>query len=166
MKKAIPTFLKVIHVIFECIRWVIVLIALLLMIMFLSGIRFYIVMTGSMSPTIPVGSICVVNHNTPYSDINAGDVISFSIGENMQVTHRAISIEPDGIVTKGDANNTEDATMVTEENYLGKTVFHIPSAGYVFLFLKSRIGRVIVCVIILLLIGASFLPDKNNSTAH
>ncbi len=166
MNKAIPIFWKVIHSIFECIRWVVVLLALLLMIMFLSGIRFYIVMTGSMSPTIPVGSICVVNHNTPYSDINAGDIISFSIGENMQVTHRAIRIEPDGIVTQGDANNTEDATMVTEENYLGKTVFHIPYVGYVLLFLKSRIGRVIVCVIILLLLGTSFLPNKKNSTAQ
>jgi len=149
----------------EILRWSVILLAVLLLVMYVYGIRLYVVTTGSMMPAIPVGSICFVNHNIPYGSIIEGDVISFRIGENTLVTHRVLKIEPDGITTKGDANNTEDASKVTTENYIGKTIFHIQKIGYAMQFLKSRKGRVIVCAIIFLLLGSIFFADKNKNTA-
>ncbi len=149
----------------ECLRWLIIVLAFGLIVLSLFRIRFYIVTTGSMSPTIPVGSICVVNHNTPFEEVEAGDVISFSVGGNIRVTHRAVRITDEGIITKGDANNTEDNSPVTPENYLGRTILHIPHLGYVMLFLKGRVGRVIVAVVIVLLIGSAFLPKKEKNAA-
>ena len=165
MHKVLVVSIRIMKAIFECLRWLLILLAVSLILLSLFHIRFYIVMTGSMTPTIPVGSICVVNHNILFEDISAGDIISFQVGDSTSVTHRAIRITNEGIITKGDSNDIEDIAPVTAENYLGKTVFHIPKLGYVMLFLKGRVGRVIVTVIIVLLIGSAFLPKKEKDAA-
>ncbi len=121
-----------------------------ILLLYLFGIRFYAVTTGSMSPAIPEGSLCVVNRNTPFSELHTGDVITFRSGNSLRVTHRVIRIEGDGIITKGDAGNAEDA-KVTADRYLGKTIWSIPKAGAVALYLKSRKGILTVAVCILLL---------------
>lgn len=148
-----------------CLRMAVIILACALIVLYLAGIRFYIVTTGSMEPAIPVGSVCAVNERVPFREIAAGDVISFSTGENMRVTHRAVRIEPDGIVTQGDANNTEDAAKVTEENYLGKTVLHIPKIGYALTVMRGRAGRVLAGGVFLLLLLSILLPEKKKEDA-
>lgn len=156
MKKALRAIRNTIQILF-------IIIALAFIVLYLFGFRFYVVTTGSMHPTIPVGSICLVNRNVPYNDIVIGDIISFSIGENMLVTHRAIRIDADGITTKGDANHTEDAARVTEANYAGKTVWSAPKLGYAVTFLKSKTGvMIIVTIFILLMLPTFFSPDTKE----
>ena len=97
--------------------------------LYLYGIRPYVVRTGSMEPAIKTGSVCFVNHKIPFEEIQQGDVIAFFMGETI-VTHRAVQVSENQIMTKGDANEIADASPVTKENYSGKTVLAIPEIGY------------------------------------
>lgn len=91
--------------------------------------------TGSMSPTIPTGSLAVVRQ-IPASDIKAGDVTTVSRGEGqLPVTHRVVSVTPVGgdtysLEMKGDANDSPDAQpyKVTE---VKKVLWHAPRLAYV-----------------------------------
>lgn len=68
--------------------------------------------TGSMSPTIPAGSLAVV-HEIPASEIRVGDVVTVDRAGELPVTHRVTSVAGSGdtrtITLRGDANPTDDA---------------------------------------------------------
>ncbi|GAA1315486.1 hypothetical protein GCM10020360_17920 [Nonlabens tegetincola] len=67
--------------------------------------------TGSMSPTIPAGSLAVVR-TIPASEIRVGDVLTVDRPGMLPVTHRVTSVEGSGesrtITMRGDANDAED----------------------------------------------------------
>lgn len=131
----------------------------------LFGLDVYTVLSGSMEPNIPVGSLIYVQDKNP-ADLKAGDVITYMASEKTVVTHRIVEVVPDEndpsvlrFRTKGDANNTEDGGLVHSNNILGKQVFHIPLLGYVSSYIQSPPGMYVaigVGVVILLL---TFVPD-------
>ncbi|GAQ25517.1 signal peptidase I [Tepidanaerobacter syntrophicus] len=114
----------------------------------IGGYQMYIVMSGSMNPTIKTGSLVIVKPAGP-KEIKAQDVITFrgkQDGENT-TTHRVIDIyEKDGLFfkTKGDANEVEDPMPVSANHLIGKVVFTIPYIGYAFYFARSRGGILIL----------------------
>jgi signal peptidase len=72
--------------------------------------------TGSMSPTIPTGSLALVRE-IPASDIRIGDVVTVDRAGQLPVTHRVTSVTDGGagapgsqrlITMQGDANLSED----------------------------------------------------------
>lgn len=69
--------------------------------------------TGSMSPTIPAGSVAVVQR-VPASDVEVGDVVTVDRANELPVTHRVTSLEPGAtdaervLTMRGDANATDD----------------------------------------------------------
>ena len=68
--------------------------------------------TGSMSPTIPAGSLAVVRE-IPADEVEVGDVVTVDRPGKLPVTHRVVAIEPGGggvrnLTLKGDANPVED----------------------------------------------------------
>jgi signal peptidase len=68
--------------------------------------------TGSMSPTIPAGSLAVVKE-IPASEARVGDVVTISRPGELPITHRVTSATAQGggtvvITMKGDANDFED----------------------------------------------------------
>lgn len=69
--------------------------------------------TGSMSPTIPAGSVSVVQR-VPASAISVGDVVTVDRVDELPITHRVTSVEPGAtpderiITMRGDANAQED----------------------------------------------------------
>lgn len=140
----------------------VVLAAVTVGILFVTGIRPYVVMTGSMEPAIPVLSVCFVDRNVPLTDIRVGEVIAFRVGSDLLVTHRVAAIQEDGYLTKGDANNTEDSSLVTQENYVGKTVAVFPKIGAVVVFLHSTRGRIVAITGIVVLILLSFIPQRET----
>ena len=146
--------------VYDVLQGALILTAAVIVVLCLIGIRPYAVQTGSMEPEIPTGSICFVNHNTKYGSIAEGDIIAFKAGE-MMVTHRAVRIEREGIVTKGDANNIEDAGLVTEENFVGETIFHIPMVGYLMMWLKTTFGLIalVSAAVLFTLIGMLIKHD-------
>lgn len=95
----------------------------------IAGFRPAIVMSGSMEPELRTGSICVINQNADYEDMEEGDIIAFERGE-IEVTHRIIAVTDDGFYTKGDANASPDIGVVTPSDFIGETIFNIPYVGY------------------------------------
>ncbi len=89
------------------------------------GFRLFYVVTGSMEPTLPVGSMLVVGESETYE---VGDIITFYSKEESikgrANTHRIHAItEEDGVlcyITKGDANSIADTIPVTQEDVIGK----------------------------------------------
>lgn len=116
------------------------------------GINPYIILSGSMEPTIETGSVVFIN--TKDKDIHKDDIICFHIGEEgkeVTVTHRAVEVEDGVITTKGDNNEMIDANQLTEKNIVGKYMTHIPKVGY----LMSKINQKQKIAIIIALFAAN-----------
>jgi signal peptidase len=106
---------------------------------------FRAVVSGSMEPAIPIGSLVVVEPTDPTS-IRYGDVVTFESPEErgMVVTHRVIEVNgpADGRLfrTQGDANDDVDLVQVPAENVLGQVRFHLPYLGYLAQYIRTRQG--------------------------
>lgn len=99
----------------------------------LAGFQTYAVRSPSMAPAIPQGSLAIVDPRQSASEIRAGDVLAFKMGdadENVCV-HRANAIDQKGglIETKGDANESPDLRLVPFEDVSGTVCAHIPHIG-------------------------------------
>ncbi len=129
----------------------------------LAGIRSYVVLTGSMEPVIPVGSIVFVRKQPTYQK---EDIVAFESG-NMTITHRITEMvkisQESTYKTKGDANNTTDSETISQNNIIGKRIYSIPYLGNIVLFLKTIPGFLLLVVIpTLLFIGFEFLSIKHE----
>ena len=123
-----------------------------------------IVRSGSMSPTIPTGSI-VFYTKIPADKVEVGDVIVFAKpgdpGE--KVTHRVFKIGQSAtgeyFITKGDANGTPDDWRVPAVGTGWIARFHVPSVGYALVYLQSTLARLLLLVIPAILLGAITLYE-------
>ena len=115
----------------------------------LLGYTFFEVATGSMSPTINVGDVVIVKIT---KEVNENDIIVFK-EENNFITHRLIQKEEGQIITKGDANNSEDKS-ITEDSILGKVITIIPQIGnWRKAILSPEVIGLILSLIVLLIIS-------------
>lgn len=100
------------------------------------GIKTSIVLTGSMEPTIKINDFVIVKKAT---NIQVNDIISYKQqGSNLEVLHRVIRINDNEIVTKGDANNTED-TPINRKQVTGVYVGKIKYFGNLISFISRPI---------------------------
>ena len=116
----------------------------------------YVVLSGSMLPTIEVKDV-VVTKKIPEEKLKVGDIITFISPDQrfggISVTHRIIEKlydETAGIYTyrtQGDNNNIADAVPVPNANILGKVILKIPKLGFIQEILASK-GGLIVFVLI------------------
>ncbi len=124
----------------------------------------YTVVTGSMEPEIPVGSI-VYTKSVTAADIEVGDVIAFE-SYGVTITHRVVGLTEDGaFITQGDANDSADFTPVYAQNVLGKVVVHIPLIGALASFLATLYGKVAAVVVVVLACGLIALAGSGNRRA-
>ena len=67
-----------------------------------------IVVSGSMEPAVPVGSITYTCPDIPPEQIETGDVIAYELKNGIAVLHRVVKkdAEKEIWVTQGDANKT------------------------------------------------------------
>lgn len=111
------------------------------------GYRFYLIMSGSMEPTIHVSDAVITKEQDTYVE---GDIISFNYG-GAPTVHRIVKVytENDSKMyqTKGDNNNTEDKGLQKHENVYGKVMYRIPKVGDAIIFIQ----RNIVIILILML---------------
>ena len=101
------------------------------------------VLTGSMEPEIPVGSMVYIEGVDPL-DLQEGDIVTFAESNGNVITHRVVQnrgIERD-LVTKGDANAEEDMDKVPYDRVIGKVVLTLPAAGDVLGYISSDVGKV------------------------
>lgn len=87
---------------------------------------FYEIATGSMEPTLNVKDFIIVKESDKYS---VGDIITYK-EDNSYITHRIIKINGDTLITKGDANNSEDK-IISKSEVIGKVVKIIPKGGVI-----------------------------------
>ena len=151
---------------YKIVSTLVIVFGIMLALIYICGIRLYHVKTGSMAEQIPEGSLCFVSTYSKYESIKSGDVIAFKASEDMLVTHRAVEITEEGIITKGDANNTNDADPVTKEKYIGKTVYSVPKLGAALAKLKSTKGLICGAVLIILLLVAGQLYKRTAASGE
>ena len=103
----------------------------------LAGATPYTVLTGSMSPTMPPGTLVVVRPVDP-ADIEIGSVITYQLksGDPTVVTHRVVEQGFDGMGelvfrTQGDANDVADPQWVRPVQIGGERWYSVPYLGYV-----------------------------------
>jgi signal peptidase len=124
----------------------------------------YTVLSGSMVPTLPVGSV-IVAVPAKGEELNTGDIITVANPQHAGtlVTHRIIAIEnsPQGrtFQTKGDANNVADSWVVPGTGNGWRYAFAIPYLGFALSALQSDSGRLLLLVIPTLLLAGLLLVE-------
>ena len=126
----------------------------------IGGIFPMIVLTDSMYPEIQSGDL-IICHTEDAKDVKEGDIICFYDPDGngtSTVTHRVaeVTTDSDGNLawkTQGDANDTEDASLVPAENLVGVYQHRFKNLGNVAMFMQTTQGLIIcvVCPIILLI---------------
>lgn len=138
----------------------------------------YTILTGSMQPKYPPGTLVVVK-SAPISDISVGTVVTYQIesGKSAVVTHRVkqISITSNGVTlftTQGDANNVADAKPVRPVQIKGRLWYHVPYLGYVNKYITGKERHITMIIVVsgLLLYAAymltSSLRDRFRKSRH
>ena len=94
------------------------------------------VLTRSMEPTLPPGTLVIVKPIAP-TDIAIGDVITYQIapGQPEYITHRVIAISRStggelSFTTKGDNNGVADESAILPEQIQGTVWYSLPWIGY------------------------------------
>lgn len=151
---------KVCDILSNIIFVVLIILVLLLFVPNFIGYKSMAVISGSMEPNIPVGSIVYVK-DAGFDDFKVGDIMSYQISGSTMVTHRVESIDKKSrsIVTKGDANDTVDSSPVKESQIVGNVAFSIPVIGFISIYMKTPLGIAIICGIVFILILLNLIPD-------
>lgn len=116
---------------------VVALAVIVIIVPHLTGSTNLTVLTGSMEPKLPPGTLLVVKPK-PIDDIRVGDVVTYEPNPDdakTVISHRVISIaeSTDGsriFTVKGDANNTPDAPVHSEQ-VVAVLWYAVPYLGWV-----------------------------------
>jgi signal peptidase len=118
----------------------------------LFGWELQVVLSGSMEPTYPVGSLNLVEP-VQASEVEVGMPMAFWAPSDakVMVTHRVVEIveQQDGLYfrTQGDANEDPDSNLVPADNVVGRVRWHIPYLGYVVRRLRDRQGFLLLMAV-------------------
>ncbi len=93
----------------------------------IGGWKPVVVSSGSMAPELGIGDVLLVDDG-PDDRIAQRSVIVFERDGEL-IVHRVFSVEPDGYVTKGDANPTPDTQRVTDADIVGAGRLVVPLVG-------------------------------------
>lgn len=150
---------------------VMVALAILLVGVRVIGLTPYTVLSGSMVPAYPVGSLIYVRE-VDAADIEVGTPLTFYVsGGAMVATHRVVEVITDNgetlYVTKGDANDMPDPP-VRYGSVIGTPVFSIPFLGYFSTWLQSGAGVIagiaLAAMLLLSLLLSEVLPREEEPT--
>lgn len=111
------------------------------------------VLSGSMTPGIPVGSVVLVRPVDP-QQLQVGDIATYQAepGKAVYITHRVAAIgAADGqlrFTFKGDANRGADVKPVVPGQIRGEMWFHVPYLGTIRGRLHSSGVRILLLILI------------------
>jgi signal peptidase I len=135
--------------------------AVLMVVPSLLGYQRYVIISGSMEPTLPVGSV-VYDEVVPVDDIVVGDIITFvpppEFDIDSPVTHRVVEVaiaeenssHPGQRLfrTKGDNNEDVDPwRMVLDGPDQARVEHHVPYVGYFYMALQVRWVQLLLIVV-------------------
>ena len=138
------------------------------------GFKVYTVLSPSMEPEYPTGSIIYVK-KVDVDSLKEKDVITFFLSKDTTATHRIIELVPDennsDIIrfrTKGDANEIADGSLVEKNQIIGSPVFVIPFLGFIANYIHTPPGLYIaitsaIAIICFVLIVDILSDDKKKS---
>lgn len=116
-----------------------------------------VVLSGSMEPELSVDDVIIVHRETSY---HVGDVVAYQT-DGVSVVHRIVSVSGGEIVTKGDANNTDDEPIRLSD-ISGRVIGKIPRAGAAVDFIRSPLGVIIILGAAVLLLELSFRGERRE----
>ena len=106
------------------------------------GYKPFIVLSGSMEPSIMTGDMVFVKETDPDS-LKVGDVIAYKSGSAV-VTHRIVEVKSENgetrYVTQGDANNAADQSLVKPADVEGIYQRRVAGAGNLAMFMQTPTG--------------------------
>ena len=158
----INLFKKIVNAMLSLFLIIAVVMVILLFGVRLFSVKPYVIMSGSMDPVYPVGSVVYVKE-TPPETLKPEDDIIFYLEQNVVATHRIREIYPQeqNVQTYGinniDANGHQinDARRVDFDHIIGRVEFSIPIIGFVYMFIKTTQGKIAVIVIALAMFAIS-----------
>lgn len=112
----------------------------------------YVVLSGSMEPFFSPGDIIFVQ-DVDVEKLEVGTIITFHASEGSErlYTHRIIEVVTDGgavrYVTKGDANEDPDPSMVKPAMIVGAYDFQMPYYGHLLQLFRSKAGFLILVIV-------------------
>lgn len=129
------------------------------------GLTVYTVVSGSMEPAIPVGSLVYVKE-VEAAEIQEGEIIAFysASDSGAVITHRVVKnqIVSGKFITKGDANETEDAMPIDYNLLVGKVVLRVPVLGKILSILVTPIGKIGAACAVMLGVVLHIIAGKEN----
>jgi len=129
------------------------------------------VLSGSMSPGLPVGAIAFVRPVDP-ATVEPGDVITFQRAPDAPelVTHRVLAVDASSGVpvftTKGDANEDADVDPVAASAVQGRLWFGVAYLGRLSAILHSPKGVGLLVVLVCAVIAAAPGPRPGTAKAR
>jgi len=144
--KTVKRILKIFYSVLFAIFIIIALFIILTTTNLIKGYNFYVVMSGSMEPNIKTGSIVGTKEKEEYIK---GDVITVMVNNdpNNTYTHIIVDVKEDSYVTKGDANEDNDADPAFKDSVLGSVFITIPIMVYVVNFAKQPTGFILMVIV-------------------
>ena len=132
------------------ILYILVIVYLLIFVPCFWGHKPLVVVSGSMEPTLKVGSI-LYHHTENISNLNKDDILVFKTPKHI-ISHRIVKKTTDGFITKGDANTSVDSKLVKSNQIIGKgTDWCLPYLGYYAHFIYTNKYLLYVSVALLLI---------------
>ncbi|MEG2420232.1 MAG: signal peptidase I [Oscillospiraceae bacterium] len=130
----------------------------------LFGYSFMTVLTGSMEPNIPTGSLLVVKQ-VDAQTLEKGDIISFytTLGgyDSMINTHRIDEVLTGSgelsFRTRGDANSAADPSPVTASQLIGQVIAVSHGFGVAISFLRHQAVFLVLVLVPLLVILVTYI---------
>jgi len=119
-------------------------------------VEIYRVKTGSMEEIIHAGDYIMIYRKDDY---NVGDIVTYTSNDGF-ITHRIIRKNGDKIVTKGDANNSEDNEIVAS-TIVGETIL---IGGILNVIINYK--YIIVCILISLYLFSCYFDDEKMKKAN
>lgn len=170
------------------VRWVAgavsnaLIVILLVLVVAFAGVRLvgltpYAVLSGSMEPELPVGSLIYVREVDPET-IQPGDAVTFALSSGTLATHQAyeVDVEQQIIRTQGIANINSDGSIMQDaepvpfDRVIGVPVLCIPYLGFVNSAITSPPGSYIVIaagvVAAVTMIALSVMPRDQAHARH
>lgn len=127
------------------------------------GYSVFQIRSGSMEPELKVGDIIFVDIIDSNEKLNKEEIITYTDEEKI-VTHRIVEMDENSIITKGDANNTND-NPIERKHVIGKVVKVISNVSIWSQVLKTKeVYTMIIITIVLFVITFSINTDNEENS--
>ena len=137
------------------LAFVLLLAGLVIVVPAVSGSTPYTILTSSMEPGLPPGTLVIVKPIDPH-DIRIGTVVTYQLesGSPVVVTHRVVEIQAPSLpgadpsfITQGDANAAPDAEPVKSVQVRGALWYSVPLIGWVNNLVNGDLRAVVIPVV-------------------